>query len=119
MTKKFIQAAACTGVTTLTPATASTATIDCSLGNLWLITLPTSGTAVTMATPTNPTAGQCIQVVFTQGSSVVTAITWPANTVIKWVGGNKTITATVNAITMVSMVYTGSIWYASLGGALA
>jgi hypothetical protein len=106
------------GVTTLTPTTGSTVTINCSLGNLFLVTLPTAGTAVTIATPSNPSAGQSINIVFTQGTSNTT-VTWPASTVIKWVNGVKTISTGSGVITLVSMVYIGSIWYASLGPALA
>jgi hypothetical protein len=80
-----------------------------------LITLPSAGTAVTFGTPSNPSNGQSVNVVFTQGASAGTTVTMPANTVIKWVSGNKTISAGVSTITMVSMTYTGSIWYASMG----
>ena len=102
------------GTTPLSPATGSTVTVDCSLGNLWLITLPTNGTAITMATPTNPSQGQTISIIFAQGTTD-TAITWPSSSVIKWVNGNKTISTGSGAITLVSMVYTGSVWVASLG----
>ena len=106
------------GVTTLTPTTGSTVTINCALGNLFIVNLPTGGTAVTIGTPSNPAQGQSINILFTQGTTPTT-LTWPANTVIIWVGGNKTITATASSKTMVSMVYTGGIWWASMGNAMA
>jgi hypothetical protein len=109
-------------VTTYSPAngtTINTAGIDCSLGNLFIINLPASGTAVTFGTPQNPTTGQAINVILVQGATAGTTITWPANTVIKWVNGNKTETRTTNSITLISMVYQGSYWVASMGNAVA
>lgn len=59
------------------PTYGSTVTIDASLGNRFQINV-TNGTAWTLATPTNPIAGQCITVCVrnTSGGAVGT-ITWP------------------------------------------
>ena len=111
----FTGAVVASGITTLAPATATIATIDCSLGNLFLINLPAAGTAVTIGTPTNPSAGQSINILITQGATAATVLTWAANTVIMWVAGNKTISAGLGTKTMVSMTYTGTIWWASMG----
>jgi hypothetical protein len=103
-----------TTITTITLASSgATATIDCSLGNTFIINLPTSGTTATIATPINPVGGQTITVIIVQGSSAVTTVSWPANTVIKWASGTKNISSTVNGISMISMVYNGSYWLAA------
>jgi hypothetical protein len=103
-----------TTITTITLASSgATATIDCSLGNTFIINLPTSGTTATIATPINPVSGQTITVIIVQGSSTVTTVSWPASTVIKWASGTTNTSSTLNGISMISMVYNGSYWLAA------
>ena len=103
------------GIGSYTPSTGTTVTIDCSLGNLFIITLPASGTAVTFGTPSNPQNGQSINVIFIQGATTGTTVTMPANTVIKFAGASKTIPTTTSTIHLMSMVYSSAgYWMASL-----
>lgn len=97
------------GGTSYSPATGTTVTLDCTLGNTFIINLPTAGTAVTFGTPSSPATYQTINVIINQGTTPTT-ITWPANTVMKWASGTKNVSATASAISVISMVYNGSYW---------
>jgi hypothetical protein len=109
------------GSTTYSPATGGTVTIDCSIGNLFTIILPNSGTAVTIGAPSNPVFGQSINIILVQGSSANTTVTW-TSTYWKFVGGAKTISTGAGSITLVSAVCQSSatpMFYASMGTGLA
>ena len=100
------------GGTSYSPATGTTVTIDCSVGNTFIINLPTSGTGVIFGTPSNPANYQVVNVIFIQGSTTASTITWPNSSVMKWASNStKNIdTTTAGAISMLSMIYTGSYW---------
>ena len=101
------------GVQAFSPAASGTVTIDCTAGNLVVVTLPAAGGGVLILQPVTPTVGQAINVVFLQGA-VATLVTF--NSAFKFANGNSTISPTANSISMLSMVYSsGGYWLASLG----
>lgn len=87
-------------VQTLTPS-AGTATLDCSIGNFFTLTL-TSGTD-TVLSPTNITAGQTINVQIIQNSGTAGTISFPSS--VKFAGGTDYVASTgLNAVDVLTLV---------------
>lgn len=106
--------------TTLTPAASGTFTVNCSLGNFWIITCPnTSNTTITMATPSAPKTGQSINIQINVGATYTCAVTWPSTSIIKWIGGVVNYNSAINKINLISLVYNGSYWIGSSGKDIA
>jgi len=95
-----------TDVTTVTDQ--ATLAIDCSLGNVFKVTL---GGNRTVGAPSNPRDGQVIQFFVIQSTGSNT-LTW--NAVFKWPSGTApTLSTAASAIDIVSAVYDGTNWYAT------
>lgn len=92
---------------------AGTITVNCSLSNVFYVTMQAGAGSDTFATPTNPSDGQTVNVFITQNSTGNRTMTWPASSVIKW-SGASTLTASANAIDLLVMTYRGTVWYATL-----
>lgn len=106
------------GVFTYTPADTTTCTVDCSLGNCFIITLPAGGGTVTMAF-SGMVIGQTINVIFNQGAAGTTVIL-PSTPTVKYANGNSTIDTTATSSAMMSMVtYDATHWFAALSNGFA
>ena len=85
-----------------------TLTLDCTSSNVFTTTLNENTTLVA----SNPTTGQTINVLLTQGSTART-VSWPAS--FKWPDGTApSVTASANAVDLLVATFIGSNWYASL-----
>ena len=93
-----------------TITTTGTATVDCSTGNDFSLTLTGTNATVTMI---NPSPGQRIQLYITQGGSSDTIGTW---TSVKWAAGSApTLTTTSGRTDLIELRYnsTTGFWYGS------
>ena len=86
---------------------ASTFTPDGANGALQNVTL-TGG--ITINAFANPVAGQTVTLILTQGGSGSYALT----STMKFAGGLKTLSTTVGSVDLLTITYTGSVYYASL-----
>ena len=112
------KAIAASGIGTYSPAASGSFTIDCTLGNLFYITLPATASTVTMNAPTGMVNGQSLNIILLQGAAATTLSA--SSTTFKFAGGAKTLGA-AGTINLISMVYysTGSYWACSMATALA
>jgi len=93
---------------TVYPATfASTFTPDAADGAIQNVTLTGS---ITINAFANPVAGQTITLILTQGGSGSYALT----STMKFAGGLKTLSTAVGSVDLLTITYTGSVYYASL-----
>ena len=86
---------------------ASTFTPDGANGALQTVTLTGS---ITINAFTNPQAGQTITLILTQGGSGSYTLT----SSMKFAGGLKTLSTAVGSVDLLTITYTGSVYYASL-----
>jgi hypothetical protein len=86
---------------------ASTFTPDAANGSIQNITLTGS---ITINAFANPVAGQTITLILTQGGSGSYTLT----STMKFAGGLKTLSTAVGSVDMLTITYTGSVYYASL-----
>jgi hypothetical protein len=88
-----------TGISALTDG--ATITIDCTLSNVFSVTL---GGNRTFAAPTSPYDGQVINVILVQDATGSRTITW--NAAFPWPAATPpTLTTTGNAVDMITMQY--------------
>lgn len=100
------------GFTPVTDASSSgSVTFDFSTGNISKITLSEDITSVTLA---GAAAGDILHIQITQDSTARTISGWPA--AVKWSGGGTapTISTTSGAVDIVSMLYDGTNYWASV-----
>lgn len=104
------------GQITLSPATGTTATCDCSLGNQFVIVCPSGGGTVIVAF-SNLQPGQSVNVIIAIGA-VACTVTLPSGSGPSWKysNGNKTVPSTISSVHLLSFVYSSamSTCYASL-----
>ena len=82
-----------------------------------LTAILTAGTPCTFTMPASPTAGQSFVLRLTNSATSMTTATF---TGVKWPGGTApTITATANAVDIISFVYIGTVWYGNAAQAFA
>jgi hypothetical protein len=86
---------------------ASTFTPDGANGALQNVTLTGS---ITINAFANPQAGQTVTLILTQGGSGSYTLT----SSMKFAGGLKTLSTTVGSVDLLTITYTGSVYYASL-----
>jgi len=86
---------------------ASTFTPDAANGALQNVTLTGS---ITINAFANPVAGQTVTLILTQGGSGSYTLT----STMKFAGGLKTLSTAVGSVDMLTITYTGSVYYASL-----
>jgi autotransporter-associated beta strand protein len=86
---------------------ASTFTPDAANGAIQNVTL-TGG--ITINAFANPVAGQTVTLILTQGGSGSYALT----STMKFAGGLKTLSTAVGSVDLLTITYTGSVYYASL-----
>ncbi len=97
--------------TTMTP-TGTTQTVNFANGNMQMINLG-SATGTVTVTFTNPVPGGSYAIQITQGTTP-RVITWPAS--VKWPNGvTMTLTATANAVDLITFFYNGTNFLA-VGG---
>jgi len=102
-----------TDVTTVTDG--ATLTIDCSLGNVFTVTIAGNRT---VAAPTNARDGQVIQFLITQDATGSRTLTW--NATFNWPGGTApTLSTAGSSVDIVSAVYNGTEWFATSALAFA
>lgn len=104
-----------TELNTASTAAAST-TIDCSVGNVFTVTMSANITSLTF---TNiPASGRAysLTLILQQDSSGGRSVTWPSS--VKWAGGTAPTLSGANKTDIVNMVTTtgGSTWYAVVSG---
>jgi hypothetical protein len=87
---------------------ASTTTINWNSGNVQKINL---GTSITSLSLTNPMVGAKYTLVIYQGGSKT--ITWPST--FRW-SGASTLTATAGKVDIVTLIWDGANYFASLSG---
>jgi len=100
------------GFTPVTDSSSSNSvTFDFSTGNISKITLSENITSVTLS---GATAGDILHIQITQDSSARTISGWPA--AVKWAGGGTapTISTTSGAVDIVSILYDGTNYWASV-----
>ena len=106
LTKPVINAHA-PGLQSYTPAGAATATLDCSLADRHLITMPAGNITIALS---NVTVGQYVQVEITQDGGGSRTVTW--FTTIKWAGGvAPTLTTTASKRDVLGFICTGTDTY--------
>jgi len=86
---------------------ASTFTPDAANGAIQNLTLTGS---ITINAFANPAAGQTVTLILTQGGSGSYTLT----SSMKFAGGLKTLSTTVGSVDLLTITYTGSVYYASL-----
>jgi len=86
---------------------ASTFTPDCANGALQNVTLTGS---ITINAFSNPQTGQTVTLILTQGGSGSYTLT----STMKFAGGLKTLSTAVGSVDLLTITYTGSVYYASL-----
>lgn len=91
--------------------TGGTIAPNCANGSVQSITL---NAALTINAFTSPIAGQSLTLIIT-GGTAYTSIT----STMKFAGGIKTLTATAGCIDILTVYYTGAVYYASLGKGFA
>ena len=87
------------GAITASGSVSGTVTLDFAVANNFSMTLPTGGT-VTLATPSNITAGQSGCIVITQNGT--TAATVAYSTAWKWQGGTPSISTTLSSVNVIA-----------------
>lgn len=96
-------------------ATAST-TIDCSLGNIFTVTM--SASITTLAFSNIPASGRAynMTLILKQDATGGRSITWPAS--VKWPSATAPTLSGANKTDIVTLLTTdgGTIWYATVGG---
>lgn len=106
LTKPVVNAHA-PGYQSYTPSGGATATLDCSLADRHLITMPAGNITIALS---NVTTGQYIQVEITQDSGGSRTVTWFST--IKWAGGSApTLTTTGNKRDVLGFICTGTNTY--------
>jgi hypothetical protein len=93
--------------TVYTATFASTFTPDAANGALQNVTLTGS---ITINAFSNPQTGQTLTLILTQGGSGSYTLT----STMKFAGGLKTLSTAVGSVDMLTITYTGSVYYASL-----
>jgi len=88
-------------------ATTGTITPDVAFGSIQAITL--TG-AITLNAFANPIAGQSLTLLVTQPSSGNVTL----SSTMLFAGGSKALSTTVNALDVITVMYTGSVYIASL-----
>lgn len=97
------------GTTVTTVTDGATLTLDCSLGNSFVVTL---GGNRTVAAPTNPRDGQTIVFKIIQDGTGSRTLTW--NATFNWPGGTApTLSTAASSVDIVSAWYDGTSWYAT------
>jgi autotransporter-associated beta strand protein len=86
---------------------ASTFTPDAANGAIQNVTLTAS---ITINAFANPVSGQTVTLILTQGGSGSYTLT----SSMKFAGGLKTLSTTVGSVDLLTITYTGSVYYASL-----
>lgn len=95
------------GTQTYTPAAAGTATLDLSLANINLITMPAGNITIALS---SGSTGQVFTVHITQDSVGSRTVTW--FTTIKWAGGSApTLTTTASKRDVLGFIITGTNTY--------
>jgi len=112
---KFTQAY--TGAVSISPST-SAASIDCSTGNVFYMTLAASASINTL-TFTNQGDGQTINIFVTQPASGTAATMYTSWA--KWPGGapSPLLSTTSSAVDLIVATYRGTTWYATVAKAFA
>jgi len=90
---------------------ATAMTINCALSNVFTLTM--LGNVTVAPTFSNPTAGQTINLIITQGS--VGTMTWPTS--FRWPSPGSSaaqLTQTSSAVDVVVATYIGTTWYATI-----
>ena len=85
---------------------------DLNAQNGSIFTLTATGD-ITINSFLNPNAGASFTVIITQDTTGSRLLTAGSN--LKWAGGVKTLTTTANATDIISVIYDGSTYWASLG----
>jgi hypothetical protein len=94
---------------------ADSVTIDWSLGSTAYMTFDRATVAVTMSNPVN---GQVYRFLVQQDGTGGRTLTW--STTVKWRGGSApTLTATGNAVDILTFVYINSVWYGDIAANFA
>lgn len=114
-----IAGATFTGNAQTTPVAAAsssgTLAIDCNASNVFTVAMTENVGTLTIS---NPSAGQTINVRFTQDATGGRTISWPAS--FKWAGGSAgSLSSGANEVDFLVATYIGTSWYASLLKAFA
>lgn len=113
--KLSVAAAALTPTVALGTVT-TTLTVDCSLGNVFTVTMG-GNVAAGSFTQTNPTSAQTLNIYLTQDGTGTRTL---GLTGLKWVGGSvPSLSTPAGSVDLLVMQYIGTTWYASLTKAYA